>query len=52
MLLNTIYYLLIVMETYKKYVGKIIYVKNSSELLYADTSYSNDVKRFYVRKNI
>lgn len=51
MLLNTVYYLLIVMDTYKQYVGKIIYVKNSAELSFANTTYSNEVKRFYIRKN-
>jgi len=50
MLLNTIYYLLIVMDTYKQYVGKIIYVKNSTELAFANTTYSNEIKRFYIRK--
>lgn len=50
MLLNTIYYLLIVMDTYKQYVGKIIYVKNSVELSFANTTYSNEIKRFYIRK--
>ena len=50
MLLNTVYYLLIVMDTYKQYVGKIIYVKNSVELSFANTTYSNEIKRFYIRK--
>lgn len=50
MLLNTVYYLLIVMDTYKQYVGKIIYVKNSAELSFANTTYSIDIKRFYIRK--
>lgn len=50
MLLNTIYYLLIVMDTYKQYVGKIIYVKNSNEIAFANTTYSNEIKRFYIRK--
>ena len=50
MLLNTVYYLLIVMDTYKQYVGKIIYVKKSVELSFANTTYSNEIKRFYIRK--
>jgi hypothetical protein len=50
MLLNTIYYLLMVMDTYKQYVGKIIYVKKSEELKFANTTYSNEAKRFYIRK--
>lgn len=50
MLLNTVYYLLIVMDTYKQYVGKIIYVRNSTELGFANTIYSSEVKRFYIRK--
>lgn len=50
MLLNTVYYLLITMENYKQYIGKIIYVKNQKELLNADASYSNDIKRFYIKK--
>lgn len=50
MLLNTVYYLLIVMDTYKQYVGKIIYVKNSAEISFANITYSSDIKRFYIRK--
>ena len=37
-------------NTYKQYVGKIIYVKNSVELSFANTTYSNEIKRFYIRK--
>ena len=50
MLLNTIYYLLIVMENYKQYLGKIIYVRNNKEITIADTKHSQDKNRFYIRK--
>lgn len=50
MLLNTIYYLLIVMDKYKKYVGRIVYVGKTADLTFADTTYSNNVKRFYIKK--
>lgn len=50
MLLNTIYYLLIIMEEYKQYIGKIIYVKNQTELVKADTEYCSVIKRFYLKK--
>ena len=50
MLLNTTYYLLIVMESYRQYLGKIIYVKNNKELSNANTKYSQELKRFYIKK--
>ena len=50
MLLNTIYYLLIVMDVYKQYVRKIIYARNLAELSIANTEYSNEIDRFYIKK--
>ena len=40
------------MDTYKQYVGKIIYVKNSVELSFANTTYSNEIKDFILEKNM
>lgn len=50
MLLNTIYNLLIISESYKQYFGKIIFVNKKNDLQNADTKYSNEINRFYFRK--
>lgn len=50
MLLNTMYYLLIITENYKQYIGKIIFVKKDLELKNAETDFSQEIKRFYIKK--
>lgn len=51
MLLNTIYYMLIVIEKFSKYKDKVIYVKNQKEFERADFQgeYNKD-RKFYIKK--
>lgn len=51
MLLNTIYYMLIVIEKFSEYKDKVIYVKNKKEFERADFQgeYNKD-RKFYIKK--
>ena len=50
MLLNTMYYMLIVISIFSKYKGKIIYVRNNKEMKKAKVGKRKEKKGFYIRK--
>lgn len=50
MLLNTLYYMLIVQKEYAKYKNKVIYIKDKKSLERVKTNGSNEIKRFYLKK--